>query len=230
MMRMKRFSHHSVIPLHVYLTWKTKKLPPFMQANLNTLIKENPQFKFHVFDDNECREFIKTHFSEEVVWAFDQFIPGAYKADLWRYCVLYVNGGYYMDIKLKCINGFRLIELSENEHFVMDRPKHSTHIYNAFMISKEKNPFFKACIDQIVKNAKLKYYGEWTLSPTGPELLGRISNNFPLNIDLVYPLKFEDHIMYKGSLIITTYPEYRQEQSKVGPHYSSLWLSKNIYL
>jgi mannosyltransferase OCH1-like enzyme len=229
-MRMTKFNYNTIIPLHVYLTWKTKKLPPLMQSNLNTLKRENPRFTFHIFDDNECKEFIRRHFHPDIGKAFDTLIPGAYKADLWRLCVLYIHGGYYMDIKLKCINGFKLIELSETEHFVLDRPTHSTHIYNALMVSKPKNPFFKACIDQITQNVKLNYYGESMLSPTGPELLGKISHNFSLNIDLVYPKQFPDHIMYKGNLIIYNYPGYRQEQYNADRfHYSHLWLTKSIY-
>jgi mannosyltransferase OCH1-like enzyme len=202
-----------------------------MLANLNTLRRENPTFGFHVFDDADCRNFIQAYFPPDVLNAFDTLIPGAYKADLWRLCILYIYGGYYMDIKLKCINGFKLIELSETDHFVMDRPTHSTHIYNALMVSTARNPFFKACIGQIVQNVRLKYYGESQLSPTGPELLGRISHSFPLTIDLVYPKQFNDHIMYKGSLIIHNYPGYREEQNKHStvPYYSYLWKNKAIY-
>ena len=229
-MKIKRFKYNSIIPLNVYLTWKTKELPPLMQKNLNLLCKQNPEFKFHLFDDNDCRKFIQEQFHSEIVNAFDNLIPGAYKADLFRLCILYIYGGYYMDIKLKCINGFKLIDLSESEHFVLDRPNHSLHIYNAFMVSKKKNPFLKACIDQIVHNVKIKYYGETNLSPTGPELLGRIARHFPLNIDLVYPKQFPDHIMYNGILIIQNYRGYRKEQSKIGQHYSTQWNEKNIYM
>jgi mannosyltransferase OCH1-like enzyme len=225
-----KIKHNSIIPLHVYLTWKTKDLPPLMQKNLNLLCKQNPEFNFHLYDDNDCRTFLQTHFHSEIVNAFDTLIPGAYKADLFRVCILYIYGGYYMDIKLKCIHGFKLIELSESEHFVLDRPTESLHIYNAFMISKKKNPFFKACIEQIVHNVHFKYYGVSNLSPTGPELLGRIAQHFPLTIDLVYPKDFSDHIMYDGTLIIKNYTGYRKEQSKTGQHYSTQWKSKNIYL
>ena len=50
--------------------------------------KTNPIFEHHLFDDNDCREFIKNNFPEVVLQAYDGLIPGAYKADLWRYCIL----------------------------------------------------------------------------------------------------------------------------------------------
>ena len=49
-------------------------------------------------------------------------VPGAYKADLWRYCILYIYGGIYIDIKLEPINGFRFRELLDKEYFVLDCP------------------------------------------------------------------------------------------------------------
>ena len=228
---MRRFHYKPSIPLHVYLTWFTHDLPPLMRANLCALQKDNPRFEFHVSDDAECRAFIQEHFQDEVVAAFDTLIPGAYKADLWRLCILYIQGGFYMDIKLQCINGFKLMELSEGEHFVLDRPTLSTHLYNAFMVCKAHNPFLKACIDQIVQNTQRRYYGESPLSPTGPELLGRVVHSFNQRIDLQYPSDFADHIRYQGRLIIKNYVGYRAEQSQrcALPHYSTLWYDRSIY-
>ena len=45
----------------------------------------NPKFNYFLFDDNDCREFIRLNFRPDVLNAYDRLIPGAYKADLWRY-------------------------------------------------------------------------------------------------------------------------------------------------
>jgi len=224
-------TYHPKIPLHVYMTWKNKQLPPLMLNNITKLSKQNPEFTFHIYDDEECRQFIQRHFNLDVLEAFDKLIPGAYKADLWRLCILYINGGYYMDIKLEAIGKFKLIELSEGEHLVLDRPNLTKHIYNAFMICKPKNPFLLKCINCIVYNTQKEYYGNSPLSPTGPELLGTVHNyNGFIPIDLVYPSKFPDHIMYKGRLILRNYTGYREEQRKCnGTHYFKLWTDRKIY-
>jgi hypothetical protein len=112
----------SVIPLHIYQTWHTKKLPPKMRECVEKLKKDNPEFKHHLYDDKMCRKYIKDNYSKDILNAFDKLVPGAYKADLWRYCVLYKEGGIYMDIKFKCVKGFKLINLTHKEHFVLDRP------------------------------------------------------------------------------------------------------------
>ena len=205
-----------------------------MQQNLDRLRQLNPEFSFHLYTDEDCLTFIQKHFTSDVADAFQALLPGAYKADLWRLCILYVYGGYYMDIKLSPLKKFRLIELSENEHYVLDRPKQSLHIYNALMVCKANNPFLFQCIRQIVHHVDIKYYGNSTLSPTGPELLGRIAASYKLNIDLVYPMAYPDHIMYKGVLILRNYPLYRNEQLQherlvQRKHYSTAWFNHEVY-
>ena len=226
--------YNPVIPMDIYQTWHTKDLPPKMRERVELLKAQNPRFNHHLFDDNDCREFIKTHFKPDVLDAYDKLIPGAYKADLWRLCILFINGGIYMDIKFCCVNGFRLIELTEREHFVKDRPPNS--IYNALMCCKKGNLFLFKCIRKIVENVKNKFYGSTPLSPTGPEMLGHVrsKNNFLLNVDLNH---YEEggYITYKNTFVISTeYPEYNSERSITynnnnTKRYDALWKNRNIY-
>jgi mannosyltransferase OCH1-like enzyme len=114
---------YHAVPLIIYQTWATKDLPPKMAQCVNKLKSDNPEFDHYLYDDADCREFIKSEFEPDVLEAYDQLVPGAYKADLWRYCVLYKTGGIYLDIKFRCEPGFSLLELTDdNESFVLDRP------------------------------------------------------------------------------------------------------------
>ena len=61
-------------------------------------IKLNPDFKIKYYSDKGSREFIKNNYSKDIINAYDSLIPGAYKADLFRYCVLYKYGGIYSDL------------------------------------------------------------------------------------------------------------------------------------
>jgi mannosyltransferase OCH1-like enzyme len=223
-----------IIPLDIYQTWSTKDLPPKMSERVELLKSQNPRFKHHLFDDNDCREFIRTHFKPDVLWAYDSLIPGAYKADLWRLCVLFINGGIYLDIKFCCVNGFRLIELTEKEHFVKDRSPCS--VYNALMACKRGNFFLFKCIRRIVQNVQNRFYGTTPLSPTGPKMLGSvvIDNTLPINVDLIH-YEGGGYIVYKNIFIISTdYPEYNHERTTAynngnTQRYDKLWEMRNIY-
>jgi mannosyltransferase OCH1-like enzyme len=227
-------NYNSVIPLDIYQTWYTKDLPQKMRERVDLLKAQNPRFNHHLFDDNDCREFIRTHFKPDVLDAYDRLIPGAYKADLWRLCVLFIHGGIYMDIKFCGVNGFKLIELTEHEHFVKDRVPNS--IYNALLASRKGNMFLFKCIRQIVENVKNNYYGKTPLSPTGPEMMGSVimKNRVGVNVDMTH-YEGGGYIIYKNRFIISTeYPEYDNERTVQNnknntKRYDKLWNERRIY-
>jgi mannosyltransferase OCH1-like enzyme len=242
-------THYSpVIPLTIYQTWYTKDLPPSMQKNVDNLKRQNPEFSYQLYDDNDCREFIRMNFASDVLHAYDTMIPGAYKADLWRYCVLYKNGGMYIDIKLCSVNGFKLIELCEAEHYVLDRVEafsisaNIKPIYNAVMVCKKNNPFLLEAIYKVVQNVKSRYYGFNALYPTGPGMLCELIQelnmkgvNPNLNID-IHHYYDSTGLVYNDRFIMSLeYPEYRKEQAELNrkinkKYYLHHWLDGELYV
>jgi len=167
--------YSSVIPLKLFTNWHTKKLPPKMQKNWDSIKRENPEFEHYLYDDSDCRNFIKEHFPEEVSKTYSKLVPQAYKSDLWRYCIMYICGGIYMDIKLEMVNGFKMIHLTEGEQWVLDsNPK---DVCVGFLICKPGNDIFLKCINRIVENCENNFYGLGPLDPTGPALLGSFFSN-----------------------------------------------------
>ena len=229
-------NYDSIVPLHFYTCWHTKDLPPLMKKNYELLVKQNPEFTHHLYDEIKCREFITNNFDEGVLNAYNSLIPCAYKSDLWRYCVLYKNGGIYMDIKYQCANNFKLLALTESEYFVKDRPTHM--VYNALIVVKPENQIMLKCIDQIVKNVQTKFYGRESLYPTGPGLLGSF---FSLEELQNMKIKFtdttiknkmrEEYMVFNDTLILKYYKDYRKEQAKYQKNkkYGELWKEHKIY-
>jgi len=228
-----------VIPLKIYQTWYTKDLPPLMKECTKLLKKDNPEFEYYLFDDNDCIEFIKNNFDPDVLWAFKNLIPGAYKADLWRYCVLYINGGIYLDIKYNCINEFKLISLLDKEYYVLDRKMMffdtKQGIYNGLMVCKPKNPLLLKLINRVVYNVKNKFYGINSLNPTGPLLFAYMYEKYDKKIvEDDFELKYSSNgmnILYNNIPVLELYSEYRDEVSKFQKvsHYGKLWYERKIY-
>ena len=140
-----------------------------------------------------------------------------------------------MDIKLKCINGFRLIELTENNHYVKDRHPPLT-IYNALIVCQKGSPFLWKAIYRVVFNVQNNIYGIDPLEPTGPLMMGKIilRNNLIPNIDL-YHYQSGGYIVYKNRFVISTnYPEYNTERTLTynslnTKRYNVLWNERKIY-
>jgi len=220
-----------ITPLSVYMTWGYSSVPQDMYTNITTNITNNPEFDFYIYDDNKCKEFIKNNFDEEVLHAFNNLVPGAYKADLWRYCILYKKGGIYIDIKYSIKT--KLIDIVKKYPlcFVKDRP--TNRIYNGVMIAPPNLNIFDLAIKQVVQNVKNKYYGRDPLDPTGPGLLGNIiyDNNYHSTVQLLF---VTDSVIVDSNnkTIFKNYPTYRKEQQKnqKTKTYSDLWLNNKIYL
>jgi mannosyltransferase OCH1-like enzyme len=228
-----KYYYKNIIPLNIFQTWHTKKLPYLMKKTTNYIIESNPKFNYYLYDDNDCSEFIKNHFDENVFNAYNSLIPGAYKADLWRYCILYIKGGIYLDIKYKPFNNFKFINLTEKEHFVLDADNRG--IYNALMVCLPNNNLLLKAINQIVTNVQNKFYGSSPLEPTGPLMLASLIKNYnEINIDIKhdYYNNFNNRfIHYNNYIIFKSYNGYLIEHDlyKKKSHYSQLWNERRIY-
>jgi mannosyltransferase OCH1-like enzyme len=230
------YENNPEIPLNIYQTWETKDLPEKMRENVERLKSQNPEFKHYLFDDADRREFIRTHFEEDVLQAYNKIIPGAYRADLWRYCVLYINGGVYLDIKYSNVGEFKLIQLADNEYFVPDIDDSGGGIYNAFMICKPGNNIMREAIRRIVENVKTEYYGDSGLSPTGPLLLKSCfsASEFEKtkkNGLTICRYNENTSVCLNDNPILTVYDEYYKNERAMSsqPPYYELWKDRKIY-
>lgn len=219
----------SQIPLLLYQTWYTLDLPLDMKLCVEKLKKTNPEFTHYLYDDNMCYNFIKDNFDSNVLYAYEKIIPGAYKADLWRYCVLYKTGGIYLDIKFECINEFKLIKLTDKEYFVKDRILYNiTGIYQGLLICYPNNPILLECINKIVKYVTNNIYTETSLSFSGPQLISKFFyikdiNNFSLHFS-------GKNIEYNNRRILYEYNRYRNEITLFDKkHYNEYYFKRNIF-
>ena len=65
----KKSNSDSVIPLNIYQTWHDKSNLPSSVENCISNIKTcNPLFTHHLYDQNECREFIKNNYKSAYCW------------------------------------------------------------------------------------------------------------------------------------------------------------------
>ena len=60
------------------------------------LFSSDTRLVFH--NDSTARAFVFEHCPVAAA-AYDCLRPASYKADLWRYCVLYTHGGIYLDVE-----------------------------------------------------------------------------------------------------------------------------------
>lgn len=151
-------------------------LSDYLKNNIKLVKSFYPNHRHVLYTNTSMRSFIGEHFDEEVLWAFDYLNPYAYKADLGRYCILYILGGVYIDVGIR-LNGPLMLGDQDYVFFrdlkLFANSKNTFAVCNGLVYSKPNNVIFKNCISQIIENCKNHFYGTSPLSPTGPVLFGR---------------------------------------------------------
>jgi hypothetical protein len=110
------------VPIIVYKRWK----------------KYNPLYNIELSLDNDCIIFLEQYINQFVASLFNYIPKGMYKADLWRLCKLYINGGVYADVDL--VPYLNLNILNTDITFYSCLTPKTKSIFQAFMVnSKPKN-------------------------------------------------------------------------------------------
>ena len=119
----------------IYMTYK-KPVPDIVY---NRWKIRNPSYNIEMSLDAECILFLERYINRFVASLFNYIPRGMYKADLWRLCKLYINGGVYADVDL--VPHLNIDNLSKDITFYSCLTPRTKSIFQAFMInfSKPKN-------------------------------------------------------------------------------------------
>jgi mannosyltransferase OCH1-like enzyme len=189
------------IPKVIYYTYKTTIFPQSIIDIIEYNKKMCPEYDFKFFDDDMCDKFIKDNFDEKTYKAYNKINPklGAMKADFWRYCVLYKNGGIYLDIKIRITMNLDTIITDQDTCIFMPphqvgpvRIKNNIPVYEQWLLIFEPKHIYleemiKKITDDILNEYNpstdiLSYEGcsvikHKVLHVTGPDALARIISN-----------------------------------------------------
>lgn len=143
----------SITPI-IWQTYHDKNLIP--QDIYENIKKYAPDYKHIIYDDKEAIEFLDIHFNSVVLDTFKNFKQGAHKADLLRYCLLYIYGGIYLDIKTELIEPIDEIFVFKDMIYTCLTTKESK-IYQGIIASPPKHPLFLSLIAFMVNISKVGF-------------------------------------------------------------------------
>ena len=212
-----------MIPKNIFITnynFKDQKL-----INIINLIKiKNPEFKIYLFDNKKCRLFLKNHFQKSILFTFDKLKPGAYKSDLFRLCILFKYGGFYIDTYL--LPNIKLIEFIDNDQVIVNERLGIHGIFNAFIGSIPNHIFFNKAINGIINNVKNNFYGKNQYDITGPQFLYKYIKYLSKKKIILELNNSGNYITYNNKIIILRLKKYLK--IKHGS-YEIMWKNRNIY-
>lgn len=89
------------IPCVIHQTWTTHQLS-YHQAEVATTWKlKNPKCEYKLWNDTETAELCRQK-SPDLIWPIWEALSPVQRADIFRYLVLWDQGGYYADIDCRC--------------------------------------------------------------------------------------------------------------------------------
>lgn len=116
-------------------------------------IDKNPGIHYRFYNDRDMLMYIERNFSRRVLECYNRLVNGSAKADLFRYCVMYVDGGLYIDMDCEpttsVINLFRV-----EDDMILVRNLHGATaeqqlLFNGVIGSRPGLQLFRRCIDTI---------------------------------------------------------------------------------
>jgi mannosyltransferase OCH1-like enzyme len=231
------------IPKKIFQSFDSlTNLSPSMKATVLSWIEKNPEYEYHFYSDADGARFIKEHYGAKVLEAYNTIIPGAFKCDLLRNCLLHKYGGVYADCKTICQKRLSsIIDPEETSGFTWDFGVKA--IYNGFFYTVPENPLLLYWIEQVTNDILARSYGKSTMDITGPKALTRHGQAF-VGTGKKIGLEFSSAhltIQYKvnkqycfqkldNRIAIKKNPSnYYDTVYKTKRHYKHYWHTKTLY-
>lgn len=146
-----------LVPRIVHQTWYetlTRKDYPNMSRLQESFRQSGWEYRF--YSDEDAVEFLKIHFPPEVLEAYNALLPGAFKADLFRYCALLIHGGVYADVDILLESNLDLAVAPDIGFMVpMDQP--DACVWQGLIAAAPGHAFLAQAIETVVNQVRNRY-------------------------------------------------------------------------
>ena len=87
-----------MIPKTIYQTWKTQNLPEKVTKLHKKFKALNRDYNHIIYTDEQMNDYINSNVDKEIANVYWKMKHIVAKADIWRYSILFNEGGIYVDI------------------------------------------------------------------------------------------------------------------------------------
>jgi len=155
------------IPKIIHQTFKTKNLPWITKWHISRFKKNNPEFSYQFYDDAGVRKFLQLEYDVSVLALYDKIQIGAAKADFFRYAVLNIKGGVYLDIDSSIPGKLKNLILPDDVAIISVENNSTCYIQWA-LIYAAGHPFLKKTLEMMFENIRLNKFPHDVHHMTGP--------------------------------------------------------------
>ena len=139
----------------IWQTYETsyEDLQQFAKDGINTWLYHNPEWSHGYMSGPDREKFFKDNFSEEIYKTYLNLPLGVMKAGLWRFAILYKNGGVYADLDTECINPIDSW-LDQQYDMILDLEGNTPWYATQVIASSKGHKFLEDAINMAVERAR----------------------------------------------------------------------------
>jgi len=203
----------TAIPKTVYSVSATDE----MSFNQMGVKATNPDFDFQHFGDASAEKFIRANCGDDVADAYSCLAPAAYRADIFRFCALYSQGGVYLDTDiLPLVKIEELYDPCATATVGHDWPQGRPQKQMKILAGEAGAPIYGCMLKKIVGYVSDRFYPEHPLALTGPMALEECYQSHSDNVAVTYRDTRNAAYPYTGmmgeeSLVAFEVPTHRKD-------------------
>lgn len=253
----KEYKDDGSIPKIIYRTspFKFNEIPQVILDSYKKDLEKSPGYSMFYFDDFDCQCFIEENYGMEHLSLYNKLIPTAFKADLFRYLLLYKHGGVWMDFSMslniplsRIIENFKQVYVRDRIHLLHGNWFNKVALYQGFLCTIKGTEVLKITIERCLKNIKEKNLTTSCLSVTGTMLLGMVFRELRADVKersestkigyidqdtYIYAYEYEhDNVILDSNtpIINIKHPDHYSLIYQNRDHYGELWNQQKVFL
>jgi mannosyltransferase OCH1-like enzyme len=168
------------IPKIIHQTAATANPPVWCEPLRERILQRHPGWDHRFYDDDACRGVLRRAFPY-LLPLYDNYPFDIQRVDLFRVVVVYVSGGFYIDLDIACHSSleplckYRCVLGEEKtlgpEQMVHPGHRHALRVANYMFGSVPRHPFWLDVLKEMLRQAERNIVSEDdVLESTGPGL------------------------------------------------------------
>ena len=222
------------IPKIIHQTWKSKTIPLKCKKWVKSWKEKHPDWEYKLWTDEDNRNLIKTYFPK-FLKIYDSYHKPIYKADIARYCIIYIYGGIYADLDFECLKSMDKLIENDKCFFGLEPKEHwngKNIVCNAIFGSVPKNEIFVYFLREIYKRSSINM----RISPvtlTGPKMITDVLSEKGLNgikiykSDIFYPECAHNDSKIPNKQYVFLKGKHNLKNAYANHHWMKSWIPNN---